>query len=87
MLASRRDATSEPGGFTAISRWSSAAIPPDHRAETAAPEHSHAIKLLATLSRQSNFSVGCYGENEAHCHRSILRALLAEEGAMVAVPE
>ncbi|MDO9080384.1 MAG: hypothetical protein Q7U44_06245 [Desulfuromonadales bacterium] len=50
------------------------------------PEH-HAIKLLATLSRQNNFSVGCYCENEAHCHRSILRALLAEEGEILAAPE
>ena len=54
-----------------------------YRAEMAAPEHTHAIKLLATLSHQSNFSVGCYCENETHCHRSILRALLAEEGALL----
>jgi len=52
-----------------------------YRAEMATPENSHAIELLAVLSRQSNFSVGCYCENEAHCHRSALRELLAEKGA------
>ncbi len=52
-----------------------------YRAEMATPENSHVIELLAALSRQSNFSVGCYCENEAHCHRSVLRELLAERGA------
>ncbi len=52
-----------------------------YRAEMATPEASHAIDLLAVLSHQCNFSVGCYCENEAHCHRSVLRDLLAERGA------
>jgi uncharacterized protein YeaO (DUF488 family) len=52
-----------------------------YRAEMAAPESSHAIELLAALSHHSNFSVGCYCEDAAHCHRSVLRALLAEKGA------
>ena len=52
-----------------------------YRAEMATPEHSHAIDLLAALSHQTNFSVGCYCENEDHCHRSVLRELLAERGA------
>ncbi len=52
-----------------------------YRAEMATPENSHAVDLLATLSRQSNFSVGCYCEDEAHCHRSVLRELLVERGA------
>jgi uncharacterized protein YeaO (DUF488 family) len=60
-------------------RW--AAFTRKYRAEMAAPENSHAIELLATLSHQTNFSVGCYCENEAHCHRSVLRELLAEKGA------
>ena len=55
-----------------------------YRAEMAAPENSRTLDLLAALSRQANFSVGCYCENEAHCHRSILRALLAEKGAKLA---
>jgi uncharacterized protein YeaO (DUF488 family) len=41
-------------------------------------------ELLAALSHQTNFSVGCYCEDEARCHRSILRALLLEKGAEVA---
>jgi uncharacterized protein YeaO (DUF488 family) len=52
-----------------------------YRAEMATPENSHALELLAVLSHQANFSVGCYCEDEAHCHRSILRDLLAEKGA------
>jgi uncharacterized protein YeaO (DUF488 family) len=55
-----------------------------YRAEMAAPENSRTLDLLAALSRQSNFSVGCYCADEAHCHRSILRALLVEKGAQVA---
>ena len=52
-----------------------------YQAEMATPENSHAIELLAALSYQTNFSVGCYCENEAHCHRSVLRELLAKKGA------
>lgn len=52
-----------------------------YRAEMAEPEHAHAIALLAALSKQTNFSVGCYCEHESHCHRSVLRELLAEQGA------
>ena len=52
-----------------------------YRAEMAKPEAMHALALLAALSRHSNFSVGCYCENEAHCHRPVLRALLADQGA------
>jgi len=52
-----------------------------YRAEMAAPDSSHAIELLAVLSHQTNLSVGCYCEDESHCHRSVLRELLAERGA------
>ena len=58
-----------------------AAFARKYRAEMATPENSHAIELLATLSHQNNFSVGCYCEDEAHCHRSVLRELLIEKGA------
>lgn len=54
-----------------------------YKAEMATPENCHAIELLAALSKHSNFSVGCYCENEAHCHRSVLRELLAEKGAKI----
>lgn len=61
-----------------------AAFAKKYRAEMAAPENAHALDLLAALSHQANFSVGCYCENEAHCHRSVLRTLLAERGAKFA---
>ena len=60
-----------------------AAFVKKYRAEMATPEISRTLDLLAVLSHQSNFSVGCYCENEAHCHRSVLRALLAERGAKI----
>jgi len=54
-----------------------------YRAEMAAPENSRILELLAALSRQTNFSVGCYCKDEARCHRSELRKLLMEKGAKV----
>ncbi len=51
------------------------------RAEMARPEASRTLDLLAALSQHANFSVGCYCEDEARCHRSVLRELLAERGA------
>lgn len=58
-----------------------------YRAEMATPEASRTIALLAALSRHTNFSVGCYCEDEARCHRSVLRALLIEQGAAVSPPD
>jgi len=55
-----------------------------YRAEMATPDSSHAIALLAALSQHTDFSVGCYCEDESHCHRSILRELLAAQGAKFA---
>ena len=55
-----------------------------YRAEMKRPEAAHAIALLAALSRDSDFSVGCYCEDEARCHRSELRRLLAQAGATIA---
>jgi len=52
-----------------------------YRSEMSTPEASHSLALLATLSQHSDFSVGCYCEDESHCHRSILRELLAAKGA------
>lgn len=52
-----------------------------YRAEMSAPENSRTLDVLAALSHHANFSVGCYCEDEAHCHRSVLRELLIERGA------
>jgi uncharacterized protein YeaO (DUF488 family) len=51
------------------------------RAEMAAPDNARTLDVLAALSHQTNFSVGCYCADEARCHRSVLRALLLERGA------
>ena len=66
-------AAQTPAQWTAFKRT--------YRREMAASEPSQAIELLAKLSHQTNFSVGCYCPDEAHCHRSMLRELLAEKGA------
>jgi len=52
-----------------------------YRAEMKRPEAARLLDLLAALSHRTNFSVGCYCENEVRCHRSILRELLEERGA------
>ena len=52
-----------------------------YRAEMAEPAASRALDLLAALSRTADFSVGCYCEDEARCHRSVLRQLLAARRA------
>ncbi len=54
-----------------------------YRREMAAPDASRVIELLAALSRDSDFSVGCYCGNEEQCHRSVLRELLREKGAKI----
>jgi uncharacterized protein YeaO (DUF488 family) len=55
-----------------------------YRAEMSTPDIQHLLGLLAALSHSTNFSVGCYCEEEAHCHRSVLRELLAAKGASFA---
>ena len=55
-----------------------------YRSEMNRPENSRVLDLLAALSHQANFSVGCYCNDEQHCHRSVLRQLLAERGASLA---
>ncbi|MFN3743988.1 MAG: DUF488 domain-containing protein [Hyphomicrobiaceae bacterium] len=57
-----------------------------YRSEMKAPSASRVLDLLAALSNESNFSVGCYCTNEARCHRSVLRALLREHGAKLIEP-
>ena len=55
-----------------------------YRSEMSRPENSRVLDLLAALSHHANFSVGCYCDDEQHCHRSMLRQLLAERGALIA---
>jgi uncharacterized protein YeaO (DUF488 family) len=49
-----------------------------------APDASRVLDMLAALSHQTNFSVGCYCPEETRCHRSVLRELLLERDAKVA---
>ena len=57
-----------------------------YRSEMGAPDRKHDLELLAALSHATNFSVGCYCEDQSQCHRSILRTLLIEHGARVEEP-
>ncbi len=52
-----------------------------YRAEMARPPARRLLALLAALSQRTDFSVGCYCEDEDRCHRSVLRELLRAEGA------
>jgi len=54
-----------------------------YRAEMATPDAAKTLDLLAALSHQANFSVGCYCADESRCHRSILRELLKARGAKI----
>ena len=54
-----------------------------YRAEMKAPDASRVLDMLAALSHQTNFSVGCYCPEETRCHRSVLRELLLERNAKV----
>lgn len=58
-----------------------AAFTRGYKAEMKEPGNARTIELLAALSQHADFSVGCYCENEARCHRSLLRGLLEEAGA------
>jgi len=54
-----------------------------YRREMATPENRRTLGLLAALSHRTDFSIGCYCQDENRCHRSILRSLLEEHGAKV----
>ena len=62
-------------------RW--AKYEKDYRREMREPSRQRILDLLARLSHETNFSVGCYCAREDRCHRSILRELLIEHGAKI----
>jgi uncharacterized protein YeaO (DUF488 family) len=72
----RGQAASTPGQWQAFKR--------QYRREMGSAENARSIVLLAALSHHTNFSVGCYCQDEAHCHRSVLRELLVAAGARMA---
>jgi uncharacterized protein YeaO (DUF488 family) len=57
-----------------------------YRAEMKSPDNRALLATLAALSHHTDFSVGCYCADEARCHRSVLRELLAGCGADVEAP-
>ncbi|HMM75911.1 MAG TPA: DUF488 family protein [Gammaproteobacteria bacterium] len=82
-LAPSQDLLRTSGGGGDVSQvWP--AFARGYRAEMKAPDAAHLLDLLAALSHTTNFSVGCYCEDETYCHRSLLRELLAKRGARIA---
>ena len=55
-----------------------------YRAEMKQPHATHLLDMLAALSHQSSFAVGCYCADESRCHRSLLRELMSQRGADIA---
>lgn len=68
-------------GRAAVSEQQWATYVKRYRSEMRAPDRAHLLDLLAALSRQSHFSVGCYCADESRCHRSVLRELLEDREA------
>jgi uncharacterized protein YeaO (DUF488 family) len=69
---------SEPGDSRRWGRFQR-----EYRRQMHEPPARHLIELLAALSKTTDFSIGCYCEDEARCHRSLLRELLDAEGAKI----
>lgn len=78
-LAPSADLVKEAQDAATPKAW--AAFAKKYRAEMGTPENARTLDLLAALSHGSDFSMGCYCEDESHCHRSVLRTLLSERGA------
>ena len=75
-------APSAPLVKRALEDW--ARFEKDYRREMHGPAPRQMIEVLARLSHHADFSVGCYCEDAARCHRSVLRDILAEAGARMA---
>ena len=80
-LAPSADLVKQALGATTPREWD--AFVRKYRAEMGSADNQRLLGLLAALSRDTNLSVGCYCEDETHCHRSVLRELLAEHGAVL----
>lgn len=55
-----------------------------YKAELKCPEARHNLALLAALSHSTDLAIGCYCEEAARCHRSVLRDELLALGARLA---
>jgi len=81
-LAPSPELVSRAKGALTAKEWS--AFARSFRAEMNEPIARRTLDLLASLSRDAHFSIGCYCADEARCHRSVLRELLAARGAIIA---
>lgn len=81
-LAPSQELMSAGRSSTSPKSWKSFAR--RYEAEMNRPDASRVLDALAALSHSANFSVGCYCDDETHCHRSLLRELLARRGAKIA---
>jgi uncharacterized protein YeaO (DUF488 family) len=81
-LAPSADLVKQAQTATTAKEW--AAFAKKYRHEMAAPDNARLIALLAVLSQDTDFALGCYCADESHCHRSVLRELLRESGAKLA---
>jgi len=50
-----------------------------YRNQMKAAESRQVIELLATVALFQPISIGCFCEDESHCHRSLLRELILKE--------
>ena len=71
-------------GQAAVSERDGQQLVTKYRKQMSTPDNTHLLELLAIMSHNSNFSVGCYCANAARCHRSVLKELLLEKGAVLA---
>ncbi len=74
IVAAARKADTEAGWRRFMKRY---------EAEMKRPEVVHLLDALAALSHHADFSVGCYCEDESHCHRGVLGRILERHGAKV----
>ena len=81
-LSPSADLVKQAQAATTPKQW--AAFGKKYRHEMAEPDNARLIAVLAALSQETNFAVGCYCADENHCHRSVLREILREAGAKMA---
>jgi uncharacterized protein YeaO (DUF488 family) len=81
-LSPSADLVKQAQAATTPKQWE--AFAKKYRHEMAEPDNARLIALLAAMSHDTNFAVGCYCADENHCHRSVLREILRENGARVA---
>ena len=80
-LSPSADLVKQAQAATTPKQW--AAFAKKYRREMAGPDNARLIALLAALSHDTDFAVGCYCIDETHCHRSVLRDILRENGAKI----